>query len=435
MLFPSANTTALSAALSLPMDVRDLDDHRGALVQALMACRQDTLLQVTGLSPAVLTQQAHPDFSPVGWHLGHIAYTESLWVLEHLEGRPCSLPDYQQLFAADGLPKAQRQQLPDWEALVDYLARIRDRTLSYLEIVPADVLHQQLRLWCWLLQHESQHSETMTLVMALHQRQGKPTPLPFPPRQIEALRLARMVRVPAGNFRMGYEGIDAIDNERPQQTVYLPDYWIDETPVTWGQYQEFIEAGGYRTWQWWSEQGWDWLQQSQVKTPLYWHPQVSPNHPVSGVSRYEAEAYAHFVGKRLPTEAEWEKAAGWQPETGETDRYPWGHSPPQAVCCNYNHLVGHTAPVASAAENCSPVGCYDMLGNVWEWTCSPFKGYPGFSAYPYRGYSHTYFDGRHDVLKGGSWATRPWVLRNSFRNWYHPHVRELFMGFRCAQDA
>ena len=85
--------------------------------------------------------------------------------------------------------------------------------------------------------------------------------------------------------------------------------------------------------------------------------------------------------------------------------------------------------------NRSPLGCYDMLGNVWEWTSTHFEGYADFTAYPYRGYSQAYFDQQHWVLKGGCWATRPWTLRNSFRNWYHPHVRELFMGFRCVKSA
>ena len=262
-----------------------------------MNCRQGTLAQVAGISPTVLTQQAHPDFSPVGWHLGHIAFTESLWVLEHLDSQPCPFRQYRQLFAADGLPKAQRQTLPDWAELVDYLAAVRDRTLAYLEAVPAEVLHRQLRLWAWLLQHESQHSETMTLVMALHQRQGRATPLASPSATpVSASRPnhpSRMVNVPAGEFLMGYDGIDAIDNERPQHSVDLGDYWIDETPVTCRQYQEFMEAGGYRQKQYWSAAGWQWLQQANVQQPLYWQADT-PNHPVSGVSGYEAEAYARF---------------------------------------------------------------------------------------------------------------------------------------------
>ncbi len=434
---PSANPTLASpdiATLSVPLDVYDLANQRGALVQALMACRQGTLAQVAGLTPTVLTQQAHPDFSPVGWHLGHIAFTESLWILEHLDRQLGPFPQWRKLFAADGLPKAQRQQLPLWDELMDYLAVVRDRTLAYLDTVPADILHTQLRLWSWLIQHESQHAETMTLILALHQRQGRLTPLRTPPAQPGSIRPNQMVEVPAGGFAMGYDGIDAIDNERPQQRVHLDTYWIDDTPVTCGQYQAFIEAGGYQDAQWWSPAGWQWCQQAQVRQPLYWRPET-PNHPVSGVSGYEAEAYARFVGKRLPTEAEWEKAASWQPSTGHTQRYPWGQSPPDLDRCNYNHAVGHTTEVAQQPTLRSPVGCYDLLGNVWEWTASRFQGYSGFSAYPYRGYSQAYFDDSHWVLKGGSWATRPWALRNSFRNWYQPHVRELFMGFRCVKDS
>jgi formylglycine-generating enzyme required for sulfatase activity len=173
-----------------------------------------------------------------------------------------------------------------------------------------------------------------------------------------------------------------------------------------------------------------------VKEPLYWSAAPTwDNHPVCGVSWYEAEAYARFVGKRLPTEAEWEKAASWDAIAGRRQTYPWGEAEPQTQRCNHDNAAGQTTPVNAYPGGQSVYGCYDMLGNVWEWTSSWFDGYEGFVSYPYQGYSQAYFDGQHRVLKGASWATRLWAMRSSFRNWYYPCVRQILAGFRCASDS
>ncbi|MEL6495809.1 MAG: SUMF1/EgtB/PvdO family nonheme iron enzyme, partial [Cyanobacteria bacterium J06623_7] len=224
--------------------------------------------------------------------------------------------------------------------------------------------------------------------------------------------------IPAGEFSLGSNEIAALDNERPPHRIYLADYWLDRYPVTCQQYEQFMTSNGYQERQYWSEAGWEWLQQQiNVDRPLYWSDNSDQlNHPVSGVSYYEAEAYANFVGKRLPTEAEWSKAA-------------LGAS----LNCNGDRRMGQTTPVNAYPET-SRYGCQDMLGNVWEWTASWFDGYEGFAAYPYTGYSAAYFDRQHRVLKGGSWATGTMGLRTSFRNWYHPGVRQIFSGFRCARD-
>jgi ergothioneine biosynthesis protein EgtB len=244
-----------------------------------------------------------------------------------------------------------------------------------------------------------------------------------------------MVCIPAGTFQLGNEAIDALDNERPIQQVFLPTYWLDRYPVTCQQYAHFIAAGGYQHSHWWSAAGWAWLQSSQVIQPRYWcNDSVDSDRPVCGVSWYEADAYARFVGKRLPTEAEWEKAASWQPQTQRSQPYPWGRPAPDQTRCNHSHLVGKTTAVTAYPQGASAYGCHDLLGNVWEWTSDRFAGYDGFVPFPYRGYSQTYFDGQHYVLKGGSWATRSWALRAAFRNWYHPHVREVLAGFRCASS-
>jgi ergothioneine biosynthesis protein EgtB len=434
-------------------------ERRQQLQQWLKQCRLGTLALFEQLDEATFCYQAHSDFSPVGWHLGHIAFTESLWLLEHCAGMAPLFPEYRRLLVADGLPKSERVKLPTQEAIRHYLDAVREQVLRYLET--AD-LERQERLWRWVVQHESQHSETIAFLLQLQRWQeesrgagekSKITPLATtgetPATQwLQNLKSNissyltpdsdEMVRIPAGYFEQGNDAIDALDNERPVHQVYLDAYWIDRYPVTCGQYRLFMEAGGYQNHHWWSKDGWRWVQSQMVTQPLYWSDNSQwDNHPVCGVSWYEAEAYASFVGKRLPTEPEWEKAASWNVTSGDSgDRrtYPWGEAAPDNHRCNHNNLVGQTTPVNTYPDGQSAYGCYDMLGNVWEWTASVFDGYQGFMSYPYPGYSKVYFDGQHQVLKGGSWATRPWALRSSFRNWYHPGIRQILAGFRCASS-
>jgi len=162
---------------------------------------------------------------------------------------------------------------------------------------------------------------------------------------------------------------------------------------------------------------------------------VDPDRPVCHVCYWEAEAYARSVGNRLPTELEWEAAASWDPATGTQRRYPWGDDEPTPVYANLDQLAFDTAPVGAYPRNYSPIGCYGMIGDVWEWTSSDFTGWPGFTAWPYPEYSEVFFGTEYKVLRGGSWATRPNAIRSTFRNWDYPIRRQIFSGFRCARDA
>ena len=423
------------------------------------SCRAGTLALFEGIDYETFCRQAHPEFSPVGWHLGHIAYTESLWLLERCAGKPSEFKKYHRLFAADGLPKGERVYLPTLSEIRCYLNTVRKQVFDYLEVAPLD---EQERLWRFVLQHESQHSEIISFIMQLQSwssdkgtrgqgensssshslltsRRGGVTP----PVPITSPQSAEMIEIPAGEFEMGNDSLDALDNESPTHRVYLASYWIDRYPVTIGQYRKFIAAGGYQNPEYWSTAGWEWLLFNSVTQPLYWlEDSTWDNHPVCGVSWYEAEAYARFVGKRLPTEAEWEKAASWDAVVGCRRTYPWGEEEPEAFRCNYNFGDGRqdsrptqgvrTTMVGAYPAGQSAYGLQDALGNVWEWTSTWFDGYQGFEYFPYRGYSQVYFDGQHRVLKGGCWATRPWALRCSFRNWYYPGVRQILAGFRCA---
>ncbi|TVQ42596.1 MAG: ergothioneine biosynthesis protein EgtB [Gloeocapsa sp. DLM2.Bin57] len=392
--------------------------------QDLYLCRQLTLNIFEQLELEQFSQQAHPDFSPIGWHLGHIAFTEAYWILERLAGNEPIFTEYKRLFAADGLPKAERQNLPSPQFIRDYLHIVRDKVLVYLEKAP---FVQQERLWRWLLQHESQHGETIEIILHLLGVRTAKTQFHLPPP------IPTMVEIPAGEFLLGSEEIYSQDNERPINLVYVDSYYLAQYPVTCAEYDQFMLSGGYDHPHWWSKPGWLWKQSHSITQPLYWDETcINSYTPVYGVSYYEAEAYARFVGKRLPTEIEWEKAARWNHQAQQQYLYPWGDHLPNANYCNYHLNLRQTTPVNAYPLGKSPTGCEDLLGNVWEWTCSDFSGYPGFVSYPYHGYSQAYFDGQHKVLRGGSWATRSWALRASFRNWYNMGVRQILAGFRCA---
>src|SRR5262249_44520451 len=258
-----------------------------------------------------------------------------------------------------------------------------------------------------------------------------------------------MIRIPGGEFEIGSDGYPfAYDNEQPPHRVELADFLIDKYPVTNSEYLDFLTAGGYQTRSLWSEAGWKWKEENGITQPLYWsfdgdvwrvremfsNDELKPHYPVTGVSWHEAEAYARFVGKRLPTEAEWEKIASWNPQTQTKRRFSWGDELPDANCANYAIGGWGTTPVYAFESTPSSYGCVDMTGNVWEWTATVFNGYPGFKPFPYKENSELWFDGDHRVLKGGSWATRAPLLPCSFRNFWRPQLRIGFAGFRCAMD-
>ncbi|EDX86538.1 conserved domain protein [Synechococcus sp. PCC 7335] len=409
-----------------------------SLQSALQDCRRQTLDLVQGITCKAFRTQSHPDFSPVGWHLGHIAYTESLWIAEYLAGSTKPFSQYERLFAADGLPKSERQNLPELYEILAYLQTVRSQTLDYLN----NSNLEDSRLWHWLIQHESQHAETIVMVLAMHQQNFGAFIYPTV-RPVSSTESNRMVYVPAGSATVGSDAPEAIDNERPAHLVSTGDYWIDCAPVICKQYREFVEDGGYHQAKWWNEAGWRWLKSARVDRPLYWPDDTlldSPssykalsdqrnwdNYPVCGVSWYEADAYARYRGKRLPTESEWEKAITLKPErihttTGATTDPTTGSTTGLTTDLNPTDYRG-TAYTGNFES-----------GSVWEWTDTWFSGYVGFQPFPYKGYSQIYFDREHRVLKGGSWATPRWVKRPSFRNWYHPHRREIFSGFRCVSS-
>jgi iron(II)-dependent oxidoreductase len=272
-----------------------------------------------------------------------------------------------------------------------------------------------------------------------------PDPAPVPPFTGPA-----EVLVPGGPFTMGTSAEPwALDNERPAHRRIVPPFHIDTTPVTNAAYQAFIEDGGYDDERWWTAEGWAHIRAHDIRAPLFWHCDagqwlrrrfgvtevVPPDEPVLHVCWYEADAYARWAGRRLPTETEWEKAARHDPVTGRSTRYPWGDSDPTPENANLGQRHLRPAPVGSYPAGASPLGVRQLIGDVWEWTSSDFLPYPGFRAFPYPEYSEVFFGPEYKVLRGGSFAVDPVACRGTFRNWDYPIRRQIFSGFRTARDA
>ncbi len=276
-----------------------------------------------------------------------------------------------------------------------------------------------------IAQHEQQHGETMLITHQL--RKGAPVlSAPPPPPAADALSLPREVLVPGGPFTMGTSTHAwALDNERPAHTVAVPAFYLDTTPVTNAAYTEFIADGGYDNPRWWNPAGWDHRQRARLAAPLFWRRDgggwvrtrfgvtepVPPAEPVLHVSWYEADAYAAWAGRRLPTEAEWEKAARYDPAAGRSRSFPWGDEDPGPERANLGQRYLQPAPAGSYPLGASTAGARQLIGDVWEWTSSDFLPYPGFTAWPYKEYSEVFFGSEYKVLRGGAFGVAPVACR------------------------
>ena len=426
----------------------------------LSDARERTLWLVESVTDADLERVHDPLMSPLVWDLGHIAAFEDLWASGRGTGTRPLRPDLMEVYDATENPRADRGTLPYLrrrEAL-DYMERVRERSLSVLDGMDLSSglgdLHSGGFVWELIVQHEHQHGETMLQCLQLAgagvyapPRRALPCAAPASAARSGDAPSGSMVRVEGGWSEMGDEGAwFAYDNERPRHPRYLPPFEIDRLPVTNGDYAQFVDEGGYARPELWRDDGWSWRVGSGAERPLYWArdgserrfdrvADVDPSRPVMHVSWYEADAFARWAGKRLPTEPEWERAAAWDADARHARRQPWGEDPPTHELANLDQTAVGPAPAGAYPGGASPCGALGMVGDAWEWTASDFTGYPGFRAYPYEEYSAIFFGGGYKVLRGGSWATRPRVIRNTMRNWDLPQRRQIFAGFRCARDA
>jgi formylglycine-generating enzyme required for sulfatase activity len=331
------------------------------------------LQQALAPVPARLwSQQPSPAYSPIGWHLGHVAAVQARWLLP---GEP---QPFDALFDPAATAKPARGNLPEPDQLRALLDDVLERVSAGLRAgrVPGVLGLPESFLVQHVAQHELQHAEHVQVIAALCEKRLHRMPRRVPVSAAGRLELA------GGPALVGSaDRSRAYDNECPQHEIRLGGFWLDRAPVTAGEFARFVEAGGYRQKEHWSPDSWTWRTEHDVRAPLGFREQ-DPDAPVTCLSWHEADAYARWRGARLPTEHELEVA-----------RVP-------------------------------PAG-------VWEWTSSWFLPYPGFRPYPYERYSVPWF-GTHRVLRGGSWATSPELVRPSFRNWYDAGLREIPSGFRCA---
>jgi gamma-glutamyl hercynylcysteine S-oxide synthase len=436
-----------------PVERRDLAlldaaDVKADLAGALAEARARTLAVLEPVPDDELVRQHSQLMSPLVWDLAHIGFFEELWLVRRVGGEAPIL-DRDEIYDAFEHERAERAGLPllsPAEAR-DYLARVRERALAVLErteLDPADPLLRDGYIGALVVQHEQQHVETMLATLNLRQAEYPFVDLEPPPRDAPA---RGELLVEGGPFVMGTDAHAPYDNEHSAHEVELPPFFIDSAPVTNGAFREFVDEG-YEDPRWWSEAGWAWRQREGALHPLFWQregdgswsrtrlgrrEQLPLDEPVQHVCWYEADAYARWAGRRLPTEAEWEKAASWEAD-GPKRRFPWGDDPPDASRANLAHGWG-PAPIGGYGAGASPCGCLQMIGDVWEWTASDFSAYPGFEAFPYPEYSEVFFGDEYKVLRGGSWATHPAAIRTTFRNWDFPIRRQIFAGFRTARDG
>jgi len=365
---------------------------KAAIAESLSEARARTLALVEPLDDAQLNHVYSPILSPLAWDLGHIANFEELWLVQTIAEREPMRGDLGRFYDAIENPRKTRGELPilrDAE-LRAYMADVRERTLEVLDTVDVSPdgefpLLREGFVYEMLLAHELQHNETM--LQLLQMVEGYESPLVDAAVAVEPVAEGpETVAVPAGEYEIGAsERGFAYDNERRRHLVELDSFEIDRTPVSNGAYAEFMEDTGAEPPLYWERRGeGDWVSAAMGRGSA-----VDRSHPVIHVSWEQADAFARWAGKRLPTEQEWEAA---RPNL---------------------QLVGH----------------------AWEWTSSDFLAYPGFEAFPYPEYSEVFFGAKHKVLRGSSWATHSRVVRPSFRNWDLPQRNQIFSGLRCARDA
>jgi gamma-glutamyl hercynylcysteine S-oxide synthase len=318
-------------------------------------------------------------------------------------------------------PRATRGELPilKGEDAISYMDQVRQRTLEVLDEVDLESGEDPLLadgfIYEMLLAHEHQHNETMLqliqMVDGYEPVERDPGPAGEPVSDGP-----ETVPVDGGELQIG-AGPDgfAYDNERPRHARQIEPFTIDRAPVTNGAFGEFVADTGADPPMYWERDG----EGGWVDTRMGRREPVDPRLPVIHVSWDQADAFARWAGKRLPTEFEWEAAAAG----ADGDR------------ANLDQLAFGCAPAGAYGDGCADCGAVQMIGDVWEWTSSEFRGYPGFEPFPYPEYSEVFFGDEHKVLRGGAWATRRNVLRPTFRNWDYPKRNQIFAGFRCAGDG
>jgi iron(II)-dependent oxidoreductase len=395
------------------------------------------------LEDAQLLGPKLPIVNPLRWELGHVGWFLERWALRTALGRPPLRDDGDALYDSSAVPHRVRWDLPlptraETEAYVD---EVRARVLEAVdrELTPELTYFVQLAVF-----HEDMHGEAFAMT---RQTLGWPAP------RLGDLKHTRPggplrgdVAVAGGRFLLGAPGNRfrfVFDNEKWAHEVEVAPFELARAPVTQAEFAAFVEDGGYRRPELWTDAGWRWRTEVGSEHPIAWRREgaawlrrafdrwvpLEPHLPVHHVCAHEAEAWCRWAGRRLPTEAEWELAAGGAEPRKST--YPWGDSD-AVLRANTDGIQGGCVEVDRWEGGDAPSGARQLFGNVWEWTASTFEPYPGFEVDPYADYSRPWF-GDHRVLRGGSWVTRLRLLRTTWRNFYKPERRDVIAGFRtCA---
>jgi len=434
----------------------DVSITSAELIAMLRDARARTLELVEGLTDEQLTGPRLEIVNPLRWEIGHVAWFHERWVRRHLDGKPSFLPNADDLYDSINIHHDVRWDLPllPLEDTLRYMQQVLDYQVDRLEgrEPPSadDAYFYRLGVF-----HEDMHDEAFTYsrqtlaypepAFALA-RGGAPEP--------DAGPLAGDAEVPGGTFMLGAARDEpfVFDNEKWAHPVEVAPFRIARAQVSNAEFAAFVDDGGYRRPELWSEEGWRWREALGLEHPVYWVPAgggawrwrrfdreapLAPHAAVVHVSWYEAEAYCRWAERRLPSEAEWEMAAACEPDGAgglapRKRRFPWGEEPPTPARANLDGRAMGAVDVGAHAAGDSAFGCRQMVGNVWEWTATDFAPYPGFVPDPYKEYSQPMF-GQTKVLRGGAWATRARMLRNTWRNFFAPARYDVLAGFRtCA---
>src|SRR5215472_15606535 len=412
----------------------------------LADARQQTDKLFDLVRPDALYDRPIPERHRIVFYLGHLEAFDWNLLRPAMRGVEPFDPRFDRLFAFGidpmdgGLPSDAPSDWPSVAGIRAYNQRVR-QSLD-------DADHDSLLLHM-AMEHRLMHAETLAYM--LHRlpldRKRPESQAPVPPSgPVRAQRIA----IPGGCATLGLarNGAFGWDNEFDQHPIGVPAFTIDRYKVTNAEYLQFVDAGGYRDRALWSDAAWQWKSDARITHPAFWKRvdgewryramfdeiPLPPDWPVY-VSHAEAAAYAQWVGQRLPTEAEWHRAAYGTPD-GSERRFPWGDDPPAPAHGCFDFARWDPAPVNAFPGARSAFGLDGLLANGWEWTATPFAPFGGFGAHPgYPGYSADFFDGKHYVLKGGSPRTASCMLRRSFRNWFQPHYQYVYAGFRCANGV
>ena len=418
-----------------------------------------TLVLIDGLSSEQLMGPLLPIVNPLLWEIGHTAYFYELWVLRHHLKQPPLLANADSLYDSMTIAHDDRWDLP--------LPSLED-TLVYIQTVLENIKSCLARgddsvrdyLAQYAVFHHDMHNEAYTYT---RQTLNYPAPLVADPDKAkpdktsithDEIGLSGDTKIPGGTFMLGASQQDGFvfDNEKWAHPVEISAFSIAKAAVSNADYLSFVEADGYKKREYWDDEGWKWRQQSQLLHPVYWRHTAEGwqikqfdrwnTMPMDAalihVCWYEAQAYCRWAGRRLPSEAEWEVAAAAEPSADGLSlspvkrHYPWGDDLAQAELANLDGYALGTVDVGAHAAGDSAFGCRQMMGNVWEWTRDTFDPYPGFEPDMYVDYSRPLF-GNTKALRGGAWATRARMIRNTWRTYYGPERNDVFAGFRtCA---